>query len=214
MIVKTYQGEPCKNGHNGLRYKSCGKCVICTRVNAIEYNKAHKDKIRIKNKAYREEHKDKLGEYRKTYYENHKDELRTWSIAYRADHKEKLRAYDAAHNEAHKDEKRAYDSDYSKTPTGKAVAWNRQQKRIALKYSVSIRDFSKEQWAFMQEKFNHRCAYCGKRSKGKLTQDHITPLSKGGNHTLSNIVPACQSCNSKKNVNKPIVPVQPLLIAI
>ncbi len=26
-----------------------------------------------------------------------------------------------------------------------------------------------------------------------LTQDHITPLSEGGNHTLSNIVPACLS---------------------
>ena len=45
----------------------------------------------------------------------------------------------------------------------------------------------------------------------RLTMDHITPISKGGAHTASNIVPACQSCNSKKNNRAPLKPVQPIL---
>lgn len=44
--------------------------------------------------------------------------------------------------------------------------------------------------------FNHRCAYCG--ATGNLHIEHVHPISKGGAHTLSNIVPACQSCNFNK----------------
>lgn len=60
----------------------------------------------------------------------------------------------------------------------------------------------------------YRCVYCGKRAKGKLTQDHIPPLSKGGSHTASNIVPACCSCNSRKAAGAVLIPVQPLLLTL
>lgn len=88
----------------------------------------------------------------------------------------------------------------------------RKKKWYALKNGAVISNFTAIQWREMQEHYNHRCVYCNKRSKGRLTQDHITPLSKGGNHTLSNVVPACQSCNSKKYVGPPLKPIQPLLI--
>jgi len=41
--------------------------------------------------------------------------------------------------------------------------------------------------------FGHRCAYCG--VTGDLHIEHVNPISKGGTHVLSNVVPACQSCN-------------------
>ena len=44
--------------------------------------------------------------------------------------------------------------------------------------------------------------------------DHLTPLSKGGSHTVSNIVPACRPCNSRKGVKEVLRPVQPLLITV
>lgn len=46
------------------------------------------------------------------------------------------------------------------------------------------------------------------------TTAHLVPLAKGGTHTFSNVVPACQSCNSKKGTGAPLVPVQPLLLTI
>jgi 5-methylcytosine-specific restriction endonuclease McrA len=64
----------------------------------------------------------------------------------------------------------------------------------------------------MQTHYDHRCVYCGKRAKGHLTQDHLTPLAKGGNHTKNNIVPACRKCNAIKGTRGPLVPVQPLLL--
>jgi 5-methylcytosine-specific restriction endonuclease McrA len=43
------------------------------------------------------------------------------------------------------------------------------------------------------------CAYCGNRIPRKnRTLDHVVPLSKGGRHSVSNLVMACRSCNSAK----------------
>jgi 5-methylcytosine-specific restriction endonuclease McrA len=68
-----------------------------------------------------------------------------------------------------------------------------------------------QDWRDILAAFASHCAYCD-RTMTRLTQDHITPLSKGGSHTKSNIVPACRSCNSKKHTGPPLKPVQPLLL--
>lgn len=44
--------------------------------------------------------------------------------------------------------------------------------------------------------FGHECAYCG--ADGDLQVEHLVPISKGGEHHLGNIVPACQRCNFSK----------------
>lgn len=54
------------------------------------------------------------------------------------------------------------------------------------------------QWENIIRRYNYRCAYCGKRCI--LTQDHVVPVSKGGEHSPYNIVPACIECNIKKGV--------------
>ena len=59
-------------------------------------------------------------------------------------------------------------------------------------------DLTVKQWKAKLKAYGNHCAYCGVQSKS-LTQDHIRPLSKGGHHTASNIVPACRSCNSRKS---------------
>ena len=41
------------------------------------------------------------------------------------------------------------------------------------------------------------CAYCGEKDK-PLQRDRVLALSRGGRYTLSNIVPACRSCNTSK----------------
>ncbi len=60
-----------------------------------------------------------------------------------------------------------------------------------------------KQWKDIQRRHGYRCAYCGKKPR-KLTMDHIVALSRGGDHTARNIVPACGLCNNKKNAGDPI----------
>lgn len=50
--------------------------------------------------------------------------------------------------------------------------------------------------------FNNSCAYCG--SVARLTIDHFFPLSSGGEDAISNIVPACASCNCSKRSSNPV----------
>jgi predicted restriction endonuclease len=52
-------------------------------------------------------------------------------------------------------------------------------------------------WVELLEYYNYRCAYCFETAD-VLEQEHKTPLSRGGNHTVSNVVPACGACNRRK----------------
>lgn len=42
---------------------------------------------------------------------------------------------------------------------------------------------------------NYLCHYCNGEAN---TADHIVPVSKGGGHELSNLLPACTRCNSSR----------------
>lgn len=45
------------------------------------------------------------------------------------------------------------------------------------------------------------CAYCGTDSE-PLQKDCVLPISRGGRYTLTNVVPACTSCNASKHNNE------------
>ena len=84
-------------------------------------------------------------------------------------------------------------------------------RRRARKVNAPVNNLTAAQWEAIKVHYKYRCVYCGKKPK-RLTQDHLTPLSKGGGHTASNVVPACRSCNSQKHAGPPLTPVQPLLL--
>jgi len=48
---------------------------------------------------------------------------------------------------------------------------------------------------------NYTCQYCGRR-EGTLTIDHVIPRHMGGQHTWTNLVAACPSCNHRKGGRK------------
>ncbi|AQX52547.1 hypothetical protein CMT42_15345 [Elizabethkingia anophelis] len=45
----------------------------------------------------------------------------------------------------------------------------------------------------------NRCFYCEKEFKKDRSIDHLTPVKKGGDNQIYNLVWACRSCNSKKH---------------
>jgi 5-methylcytosine-specific restriction endonuclease McrA len=57
--------------------------------------------------------------------------------------------------------------------------------------------FTSQQWLELRIDYGNRCAYCNK-SNNALEPDHVIPLSKYGSNDISNIVPACPSCNRSK----------------
>ena len=54
-----------------------------------------------------------------------------------------------------------------------------------------------EQWNNCLKFFDYKDAYTGKAMK-VISQDHVAPISKGGEYTVENIVPCDKSINSSK----------------
>lgn len=63
---------------------------------------------------------------------------------------------------------------------------------------------SKEAWSIARDwqrvvnRYHHCCAYCGEYAQC-IEQDHVIPRVRGGKHTIGNLLPACPSCNRRKN---------------
>ena len=79
---------------------------------------------------------------------------------------------------AHPEVRRAKDQGY------------RARKRAALG------SFTAEEWRALVEAYGGACGYCGEI--GNVQADHRTPLSRGGDNSIANIIPACGSCNARK----------------
>jgi 5-methylcytosine-specific restriction endonuclease McrA len=79
-------------------------------------------------------------------------------------------------------------------PEKMRIAWSRKRAKRAAVPS----DFTEAQWLEILEIHDHRCAYCLRKLTAP-TKDHVIAITRGGHDTASNIVPACQSCNSRKH---------------
>lgn len=52
------------------------------------------------------------------------------------------------------------------------------------------------EWESLCQKYGHCCLACGRQ--GRMTKDHIIPISLGGYNGIDNLQPLCLSCNSRK----------------
>jgi 5-methylcytosine-specific restriction endonuclease McrA len=162
-----------KNKANKDGFK--GQCKDCIKAYKKEYAKTNKGVI----DKYFEENKEAILAYRKQFREENKIELSKKNLEWQRRNKEKLSPGKKRYQTNHREQYNAYG-----------------QQRRARKNKLEC-TFTPEQWQEILIKFNHKCAYCGEEKP--LTQDHFIPLSKGGEYSSNNIIPACQSCNCRKN---------------
>jgi len=98
---------------------------------------------------------------------------------------------------------------YASTERGKETARGCVRRRRARQAQVE-HPLTSQEWQVVLKKYDYKCVYCG--SKKRIEMDHIVPLSKGGKHSIQNVLPACRSCNAEKNNKLPLKPIQPLLL--
>lgn len=82
---------------------------------------------------------------------------------------------------------------WQKANPAKVVAYTRIRETRKTQAGGS---YTGEEWQAILDCYGHRCRNCA--SEGKLTVDHIVPVSKGGSSHHWNLAPLCGSCNSKK----------------
>jgi len=167
---------------NGNRI--CNKCKEEKSLDVFPKNKKCRGgrertckKCTYKGREKKEQKENQKKLRRKWYLENKNITLERQKKRYQ-ENKERLQAYGRQHA---KDNPEIY-----------RAARHRRRMR---KRSNGRNDLTADQIRWMFENFPY-CVYCG--NEDDLTVDHVVPISKGGENTLSNVVPACSDCNNKK----------------
>lgn len=169
------------------------------------YRAAHRDEIAAQRAAWSTANKERIAAQHAAYHAAHHGEITARHAAYQVANKERIADRRAVHYAANRARMIASVSAWSQANPELVRA--RNSRRRARELGAEVNDLTRQQWDAIKAAFGQKCAYCGLKTRG-LTQDHVIPLSKGGNHTASNVVPACKSCNCKKNVGPPRTPVQ------
>jgi 5-methylcytosine-specific restriction endonuclease McrA len=75
-----------------------------------------------------------------------------------------------------------------------------RKRSYILKNSTGNHTFN--EWEELKRRNDYTCLCCGRKEPEiKLTEDHIVPLSRGGDNNIENIQPLCLSCNCRKYTN-------------
>lgn len=151
-----------------------------------------RDRANLQSSRRRQAHLEETRAVSRNYAAEHVAEaverVRQWRIKNRKAHLESKSRYTKRLRERDPERLRVRFAKWFETRPGYS------SRRRALKKSGVV---TATEWNETREVHDSRCAYC-LRQFAKLEQEHVTALSRGGEHQIDNIVPACRPCNSRK----------------
>ena len=168
------------------------------RLNAEnrERKAKNRERYRVESLAYyyrtRETHIARL----RAAYLADPEAARARMAKYREANRQKCRDADRRWRLANPDKKRALTERYRVNNPDKMrqkEAIRRAKKRGTNGFLVTPKDIQR-----LELRYSGRCAYCETPLKRGYHLDHVVPLVRGGSHSIGNLVPACQPCNSSK----------------
>jgi hypothetical protein len=190
-----------KNGLGG-RKSVCRSCE-CKRQKTPEFKN--------KRKLWYHENRDRERQRRRKYVKDNLDKVLATNKRWNEENRDLVKKINKKSYLKNRDRRLAYIKEYNKIPevVEKRYAYKRTEKgrESTRRYNHSreankkglLNTLSANDWKNAKLHFANSCCYCGNDESEKLTQDHFFPLSKGGEYTSKNIIPACGSCNFSKN---------------
>lgn len=167
--------------------KTCTKCGAMKPVGAFSKDAQKADGLRS---SCRECKAAENAAHRKMYGARIKATLAAWYLR----NKERVRANQMAWRAANPKLASAIEARWKRfNPASVAASCERHR---VLKRDAPGDGVSANQWKIVLADSMGLCAYCSERKP--LTMDHVDPLSRGGAHDVTNVVPACASCNASK----------------
>jgi len=191
-----------------------GQCYLCVNANKKNYVSNNKEHLTKKRKEWETENKETLKKAKKEYYLANKEHILKRIKLHQSKHREEKMTYLIEYRKNNKQlialkRKNKYlenREDY--------LISNRERLRIstlkrrAIKKSTEDGTVNKESLFALKIKQNYKCYYCKEKldfnSRNEAHLDHVQPLSKGGIHTLDNVVWSCRGCNLSKGAKNPI----------
>ncbi len=175
-------------------YRTNSSCKECESKQKKEYYLNNRSTIikRRKEAIVTPEAKEKRKKYLSKYYKENREERKEKSKKYYKGNREQLL-------------KKA--SEYKKTKDGKISSRASNSKRRNASLDNDDGTITKHSLDILLQIQNNQCFYC-KKDLSLLTDrevhlDHYIPISKGGAHSITNVVWSCSSCNLQKNASIP-----------
>lgn len=192
------------------------------------YRETHREEKAARDKAYAQKHREKIAEYQKAYRQENAETASEYQRKYREEHREALIEYGREYYKANRHKRVEYSREYYRQNRSAIAAYGREyykanreaidarvreycerkpevrrhaqnNRRAKIRDSMVVK-FSAEDLALRMSYFGNKCWMCS----GPFEHiDHVKPISKGGSHMLSNLRPACRSCNSSKSAKWP-----------
>lgn len=172
-----------KRSKDGLQ----SKCIACD----LKYRQDNAEKIKKRKREYNAKNSEKYKPYFKNYREKNKEKITMVQKDYRLKNAEKIKKQRHEYKEMHRKELSEKTKEYKKLNpeiVNNYTAKRKSKKRLNGVFLVSKKELKKI--------YSSNCFYCG--SNKSIQMDHVIPISKGGRHSIGNIIPACAKCNLDK----------------
>lgn len=172
--------------------KLCRKCGCVKPFEDFPRNCLNKDGLgiyckecnRAQARAWSEKNAERKRQQRREYYKTNTEHVLRINQRSYAKHRDKRRA--------HGREYRQINSWQKRFPERAALNQRVRQHRKRGNGGA----FTAAEWEALCAQYDYKCLCCGEYKP--LTVDHVVPVSKGGDSSIANIQPLCQSCNSSK----------------
>ncbi len=195
-----------KRGVNGLR----STCKVCTNIASHKYKTENKEAMLKQQRDHYADNKediclnakklywkdpDKFRKRKNNYDSNNRDKIKEYGIK----NKDRLVEYAKQYHQKHKEVINSKKKEWRKKASSKAYAHN---SRTARRGRLKDGDVTNEQLTSLLNRSTN-CYWC-ECALTEIHIDHYVPLSKGGKHTISNLVVSCPSCNLRKGSKSPL----------
>ena len=176
------------NFHNDKTRKD-GKfpqCRQCQKAQSRTYYQANKEKVKARAKDWKDKNPEKVQATRQRYIsvnrEKNREYQREWAKQFRKNNPLNHRRWPSSSEKLREWR--------NKNPEKTRAQKLRRRSRIKGLKDYQIR------WKDLEKLLQGNCFYCGQ----KATQiDHVIPVSRGGTHSIGNLVGACSRCNQTKS---------------
>lgn len=156
-----------------------GECKSCTRARSARRRAEKPDGCKKAIEEWTKKNQTKVKAYKKKHYEANRREIIDRSTKWVEDNRD--RRYETW---------RAW---YDTNPEARARA---SRKRRASMFGADVRVVTQRDWDSLIAHYRGLCAYC--MEKPWKHRDHIVPVSRGGRHSIGNLIPSCTECNLSK----------------
>lgn len=148
------------------------------KATAIIWRKAHPEMASTASKKWNVANAERVKAIHRAWYAANAEKTKDLAKAWHEANPEKVKAADKKWNVANPEKRRYFTQ-------------HRNARKRGLLSALTL-----EQWQDIKEHFDNACCYCGEEKP--LHQEHFLALSKGGEYSRDNILPACRNCNSSK----------------